>query len=60
MNSGWIIHLTDGECFIVSERKYRDLSLFLNKRKHLKIEKEEHWFDLQEAIDKYPWLPVHL
>jgi hypothetical protein len=55
MSSGWIVNYKDGIGVILSERKYQE---FKQKEDGKFIESEEHWFDMKQAIEKYPYLEV--
>ena len=55
MDSGWIIKYKDGTGVILSENKFKEYQETVD---YSKVETEEHWFDIREAIKKNHWLEV--
>ena len=48
--SGWIINFKDGSKIALSENAYEKYNVENNKKL---VSSEEHWFDIQNAINKY-------
>lgn len=55
MSSGWIVKFIDGESVIMSEKAFAEHDRTMDKES---VETEAHYFDIQEAIKKHPWLEI--
>jgi len=58
MESCWVINFDNGNKIILSEKMYQRYQRYLKETPKEDIVCEEHWFDMDKAIEKYPDVDV--
>ncbi len=59
MGSGWIVTLKNGESYIISDVLHNEYIVPAKADGSIEIESEERCLDMQDTVDKHPWLPVY-